>query len=75
MISLSLSKGASTGFAPAQVKIQNKIANDQKEIFLVGENLDLSVYLFLNGKIEIIRIERTKAITPPSLLGIDRRIA
>jgi hypothetical protein len=27
------------------------------------------------GKIKKIRIERTKARTPPSLFGIDRRIA
>lgn len=51
------------------------MANIQKELFLVGENLELSEYLFLNGKIEIIRIERTRAITPPSLFGIERRIA
>lgn len=55
--------------------MQNKSASVQKDIFLVGENFDLREYLFLNGKIEIIRIERTKAITPPNLLGIDRRIA
>lgn len=55
--------------------MQNMIANNQKDLFLVGENLDLNEYLFLNGKIEIIRIERISAITPPNLLGIDRRIA
>jgi hypothetical protein len=57
------------------VRIQNKIANVQKELFLIGENLELSEYLFLKGKMEIMRIERIKAITPPSLLGIDRRMA
>jgi len=51
------------------------MASIQKEAFLVGENLELKEYLFLNGKIEMIRIERTKAITPPNLLGMDRRIA
>lgn len=55
--------------------MQNRMANIQKEVFLVGENFELSEYLFLNGKIEIIRIEKTNAITPPNLLGIDRRIA
>lgn len=29
----------------------------------------------MNGRIAKIRIERTRAITPPNLLGIDRRIA
>lgn len=75
VISLSASKGASTGFAPAQVRIQNKMASIQKELFLVGENLDLKEYLFLKGKIEIIRIDNTRAITPPSLFGMDRRMA
>lgn len=75
MISLKFSNGASTGLAPAQVRIQNKIANIQKELFLVGENFELREYLFLNGKMEIIRIESTRAITPPNLLGMDRRIA
>lgn len=61
--------------APAQVRIQNMMANVQKEAFLIGENLDLSELLLLNGKMEIIRIESTNATTPPNLLGIDRRIA
>lgn len=75
MISLSVSKGASTGLAPAQVRTQNRMTNIQNELFLVGENLDLRECLFLKGKIEMIRIERTSAITPPNLLGIDRRMA
>lgn len=75
MIRLNLSNGASTGLAPAHVRIQNRMVNIQKELFLNGENFELSEYLFLNGKIEIIKIESTKAITPPNLLGIERRIA
>jgi len=74
-ISLNFSKGASTGLAPAQVRMQNNVARIQKNPFFLGENFDLKEFLFLNGKMEIIRIERIKAITPPSLLGIDQRIA
>jgi hypothetical protein len=33
------------------------------------------VNLFVNGRINKIAIDITKAITPPSLLGIDRKIA
>lgn len=51
------------------------MASIQNEVFLVGENFELSEYLLLKGKIEIMRIESTKAITPPNLLGIDRRMA
>jgi len=47
----------------------------QKVIFLIGLNLEERDILFLNGRIAIIKIARTKAITPPNLLGIDRRIA
>lgn len=44
-------------------------------LFFEGENLDLKVNFPLKGKIAIIKIERTKATTPPSLLGIERKIA
>jgi hypothetical protein len=33
------------------------------------------VNLFVNGKINKIAIDITNAITPPNLLGIDRKIA
>jgi hypothetical protein len=31
--------------------------------------------MFVKGKINKIAIDKTKAITPPSLFGIDRKIA
>lgn len=53
----------------------NKVARAQNKNFFIGENLALRDFLFLNGKIVIIRIAIRRATTPPSLLGIDRRIA
>jgi len=41
----------------------------------MGVNLELNFILFVNGKIAIIIIEATRAITPPSLLGMERKIA
>lgn len=37
--------------------------------------LDDIIILFLKGKTIINKIDNNKAITPPNLLGIDRRIA
>ena len=30
---------------------------------------------FIKGRVKIIKMDANRAITPPSLLGIDRRIA
>jgi len=35
----------------------------------------MNFLLLVNGRIKRIAIDITSAITPPSLLGIDRRIA
>ncbi len=51
----------------------NVLVRNQKFIFLFGENFLL--FVFLNGKIAKITMAIVKAITPPSLEGIDRRIA
>lgn len=49
-------------------KIQNKFLD-------AGLNLFDIFILFLIGKIIKIRIDNTSAITPPSLFGIDRKMA
>jgi len=53
----------------------NTVANVQKAIFFIGLNFVDTVEFCFIGKITRIRIDATKANTPPSLLGIDRRIA
>jgi len=47
-------------------------SRDQNFIFLVGLNFDLDFLFIVIAK---IRIEARRATTPPSLEGMDRRIA
>jgi len=70
-----ISNGYSTGFAPIQVRMMNVILINQKVIFFIMLNFIEISFWFLKDKIIKIRMEATKAITPPSLLGIDRRMA
>jgi len=50
------------------MKIENKI-------FFFGLNFDDDFFLFFIDKIDKIKILITKAMTPPNLLGIARKIA
>jgi hypothetical protein len=70
-----ISYGYSTGLAPIQVRIRKLMDKNQNVIFCKGLNLLDILFCFLNGMIAMMRIDMTRAITPPSLLGIDRRIA
>lgn len=68
--------GSSTGRAPIQVSIITILINNQKVICLNGKNwVPFNLSDGKNGIIKRIETDRTRAITPPSLLGIDRRIA
>ena len=66
--------GDSTGFIPSQVKKMKTIRNGQKLRWM-----GLVLFNWLSGLIKIsgisIRIDITKAITPPNLLGTERKIA
>lgn len=55
--------------------MMNEDAYSQNDIFFVGENLIERFEYFLNGRTMIMAIDIAKAITPPNLLGIERRIA
>jgi len=70
-----LSKGASTGFAPIHVSKQNNVEYIQKKFFSEGLNFFDATIFFFALKIVIIRMERIRAVTPPNLLGMDRKIA
>ena len=68
--------GSSTGRAPIHVNKITVIINLQKNTFFTGINLFLLNWsLEIKGKVIKIAIEKTKASTPPNLLGIDRRMA
>lgn len=64
------SKGLSTDLAPIQFKIKTSEMKNQNFIFLLGENLVGVFFLIIKGARMIIDIAR--AITPPSLEGIER---
>lgn len=74
-IFLILLKGSSICFAPAHVSRMKEEAVIQNIIFFWGENfLDLFFIFFIDSGMRII-ILITRAITPPNLFGIDRKIA
>jgi len=70
-----LSYGYSTALAPIHVKIMKVIIIYQTKIFWVGLNLEDKINFFFIGRIEMIRIAIINPITPPSLFGMDRKIA
>jgi len=67
--------GYSTGQQPIHLSISHEISNMHIIIFIGGINLDVSLFIFSIGNIYRIMIAERRPITPPSLLGIDRRIA
>jgi hypothetical protein len=68
-------KGSSICLAPAQVRIMNDEEKIQNIIFFWGLNLHEVFFFFLVVKTISNTILANRAITPPNLLGIDRRIA
>lgn len=66
--------GGSTGLAPIHVRSETKVTNNQKFIFLLGLNFLFILFFFIVNTARI-RIDPTMASTPPSLEGIERRIA
>lgn len=68
--------GCSTGCPPIHVSVNKSATKIQKTHWLIGRNIMLRCLdVWSVGTSTRIRIERTRARTPPSLLGIDRKIA
>ena len=71
-----ISYGASTGFLPIHIRIMNVEQIDQNTICVCVLNLAGQMLGFvMNGKKYKMQILMTSATTPPSFLGIDRRMA
>lgn len=69
-------KGCSTGMPPIHVKMSMSATSVQNSSWLKGRNIKLRCFdVWVNGRIISTRIDRSSARTPPSLLGIDRRMA
>lgn len=68
--------GCSTGWPPIHVKMKRLATRIQYRVWVIGRNVRLRCFeVCKNGRKAKIRIDRTKATTPPSLLGMERRIA
>lgn len=67
------SNGGSTGLAPIQVNTKKILTNDQNLSFDIG--LNFLVLFLIRGKSKNTLMEASRATTPPSLEGIDRRMA
>lgn len=69
------SNGFSTGHAPIYVKIRNSLENTQKKYFLIGKNFFDVFFTFIIVRRVSDIIDMPRANTPPSLFGMERRIA
>ena len=70
-------KGSSTGRAPIHLRSITTATRNQKPLFTIGFRFDLVflVMLLVSGSVYKTRTAIARAITPPSLLGIDRKMA
>lgn len=68
--------GCSTGWPPIHVRVSRSATKSQNKHWLRGRKVILRcLEVWRIGTIIRIRMDRTKASTPPNLFGIDRRIA
>lgn len=68
--------GYSTGCPPIHVRVKRSATSNQNRHWLIGRKVMLRcLEVWSKGMIIRIRIETTRARTPPSLLGMDRRMA
>lgn len=68
--------GCSTGWPPIHVRMNRLATRIQYRIWVIGRNVRLRCFeVWRNGRRARIRIDRTRATTPPNLLGMDRRMA
>lgn len=68
--------GCSTGMPPIQVRMATSAISVQNRSCVKGRKVRLRCFdVCKRGTIMRMRIEASRARTPPSLFGIDRRIA
>lgn len=68
--------GCSTGCPPIHVRMSRFAANTQYRVWVIGRNIRLRcLEVWRKGRRARIRIDMIRANTPPSLLGMDRRMA
>lgn len=68
--------GYSTGCPPIHVKISRLATRIQNSVCEIGRNINPRCFEVCNiGMMARMRMDMIRASTPPSLLGIERRIA
>ena len=68
--------GCSTGCPPIQVRVIRLAVRIQNRVWEIGRNIRLRCLdVWRNGIMRRIKMDANRARTPPSLLGIDRRMA
>lgn len=69
-------KGCSTGIPPIQVRMATSATRAQNKNWVMGRNVRLRCFdVWRMGTTISTRIENKRASTPPSLFGMERRIA
>lgn len=68
--------GCSTGWPPIQVNVRRSATRSQNKHWLRGRNAILRCFdVWSSGMTARMRMDRTRATTPPSLFGIERKMA
>lgn len=68
--------GCSTGCPPIHVRVNRSATRIQNRHWLIGRNIKLRwADVWSRGRRIRIKMERIRASTPPSLFGMERRIA
>lgn len=68
--------GASTGIPPIHVRMKTSATKVQNRNWVTGRNVSPCCFeVWRKGTSISTRIENSKARTPPSLFGIDRKMA
>lgn len=69
-------KGCSTGWLPIQVRIRRLATRSQNRVWESGRKIIVRCLdLWRKGIRKRMRTEAARASTPPSLLGMERRMA
>lgn len=68
--------GCSTGWPPIHVSVRRSATRIQNRTWLMGRNIMLRCLdMWRRGMMASTRIDITRARTPPSLFGMERRMA
>lgn len=68
--------GCSTGIPPIHVRITTSATRIQNRVWVIGRNVRPCCFeVCSSGTTSRTRIEKSRARTPPSLFGMDRRMA